>query len=1071
MVPRRGLWLLMFLYSTRWMLPKSVAREPPLIEITRQDAESPRETIEIYLSDGPQLNVCNSNHNATIQDSFSKARSPRSAGWGGKVTMRAKNNSIDAVSLRRLLMTVIQEKLSGCGLVLVYDSNDLYSVVVQDLLLLLPNARQVLEVRSTEDLLKVEWVSTGCGGYLLLLDHPQPLLTFANTHHHTWDYHGRYVFVSQRVEQVEALVATRNGKKTEHILGIVKGGQEGEWRVYMNMLYWGEGVRPVTTWRHHRFTSQNQLFPDKLDDLQGNRWGWQENNTWTGFMGELFRDEADIGLANLYIMINRMGAIEFSAPFSDDRSCFMVKMEEPLPRWHALAYPYHPWSWLAILVGFILSGPVLFLLATASCQCGDETTSLAKLGYSWLFSCGCHFREPQTAEPRMDSTRIFVLFLWLYTMILSIVYSTNLTAFLLVTKAPTSIQTMEEIYQSGRELASLGMSGAVPMMPTRTLWLLMFVSSARWLIPASVVRGRFPDDTVPHQTVLPSSITPESRLDPSNELITADGKLMRSQSAISNNTNIVNLDRNMKLTISGKSIEAESLSRLLTAVVQQELRECFLAVVYDATELNSAVVQDLILLLPNQIQVVEVRREEDLLGVLWVSTGCGGYLLLLDHPQPLLTFANTHHHTWDYHGRYVFVSQRVEQVEALVATRNGKKTEHILGVVKGGQEGEWRVYMNMLYWGEGVRPVTTWRHHRFTSQSQLFPDKLTDLQGAGLRVSTFEFPPSIMYYRSDNGSLLFRYGEDVAIIETLAYVLNFTALFAEPVDGELWGNRVNGTWTGMNGELGREEIDMGVANFFVSLANLEVLEFSAPYKAETLRIQMACFMARTNPPLPRWQALAFPFHPWTWLAIFVGLILSGPVLFLLATAVTRNNDGEEAAGLVGLSTSWQYAFGLHFREPLPFEPRMDTTRIFVLFLWLYTMILTIVYSTNLTAFLLVRKDPASIQTIKELYNSGLEVASLGEIFLSSISLASDPYLKELIHVFQAYVSQEEILELVMEGRSVLLENHGHLEFHTATHLGHQGVPKLRILKGLTLMLAYLVLSPRVRVRLARVGHD
>lgn len=52
------------------------------------------------------------------------------------------------------------------------------------------------------------------------------------------------------------------------------------------------------------------------------------------------------------------------------------------------------------------------------------------------------------------------------------------------------------------------------------------------------------------------------------------------------------------------------------------------------------------------------------------------------------------------------------------------------------------------------------------------------------------------------------------------------------VAGELWGNRVNGTWTGMNGELAREEIDMGVANFFVSLANLEVLQFTAPYKAE-----------------------------------------------------------------------------------------------------------------------------------------------------------------------------------------------------------------------------------------------
>lgn len=60
----------------------------------------------------------------------------------------------------------------------------------------------------------------------------------------------------------------------------------------------------------------------------------------------------------------------------------------------------------------------------------------------------------------MDSTRIFVLFMWLYTMILTVIYSSNLTAFLLVTRAPSSIQTMEDIYQSGRELASLGMSGA-----------------------------------------------------------------------------------------------------------------------------------------------------------------------------------------------------------------------------------------------------------------------------------------------------------------------------------------------------------------------------------------------------------------------------------------------------------------------------------------------------------------------------------------------------------------------------------------------------------------------------------
>ncbi|KAK3876185.1 hypothetical protein Pcinc_019006 [Petrolisthes cinctipes] len=370
--------------------------------------------------------------------------------------LNVTRKSVEAASLSGLLVSMVQQDMVDCRLALIYDASDLYSVVVQDLLLLLPNPKQVVKFDVVKDLLGVEWVSTGCGGYLLLLDHSQPLLTFANMHHHTWDYYGRFVIVSQSVKAMESFTATRNGKKTEHILGVVKGGQEGEWRVYMNMLYWGEGVRPVTTWRHHRFTSQSQLFPDKLDDLQGNRWGWKVNGTWTGLLGELHRDETDIGLANLYITINRLGALDYSAPFSDDGSCFMARVEPPLPRWQALAFPFHPWTWLAILVGLILSGPILFLLAAASSRCGDETKYLAGLSASWHYSFGIHFREPQWSLPRMDNTRVFVLFLWLYTMILTIAYSTNLTAFLLVQKSPASIQTIDEVYDSGIQVAGIG---------------------------------------------------------------------------------------------------------------------------------------------------------------------------------------------------------------------------------------------------------------------------------------------------------------------------------------------------------------------------------------------------------------------------------------------------------------------------------------------------------------------------------------------------------------------------------------------------------------------------------------
>lgn len=50
-------------------------------------------------------------------------------------------------------------------------------------------------------------------------------------------------------------------------------------------------------------------------------------------------------------------------------------------------------------------------------------------------------------------------------------------------------------------------------------------------------------------------------------------------------------------------------------------------------------------------------------------------------------------------------------------------------------------------------------------------------------MSTFKFEPSIMYYNAENGSLLFRYGEEVSLTKAVGRVMNFTPVFAEPADG------------------------------------------------------------------------------------------------------------------------------------------------------------------------------------------------------------------------------------------------------------------------------------------------
>ncbi|XP_050724654.1 uncharacterized protein LOC127002632 [Eriocheir sinensis] len=125
---------------------------------------------------------------------------------------------------------------------------------------------------------------------------------------------------------------------------------------------------------------------------------------------------------------------------------------------------------------------------------------------------------------------------------------------------------------------------------------------------------------------------------------------------------------------------------------------------------------------------------------------------------------------------------------------------------------------------------------------------------------------------------------------------------------------------------------------------------------------------------------------------------------------------------------------------------MASTRIFVTFLWLYTMVLTLGYSTNLTAFLMVPKAPAAIETIKDLYESGLEVAAIGDIYRTGIASASDPNLRGLLRVFRSYPSEREIFPRVLLGKAVFLQSRGFSEFHVITRYTTLGVPRMRFMR-------------------------
>ncbi|XP_047481622.1 ionotropic receptor 93a-like [Penaeus chinensis] len=319
---------------------------------------------------------------------------------------------------------------------------------------------------------------------------------------------------------------------------------------------------------------------------------------------------------------------------------------------------------------------------------------------------------------------------------------------------------------------------------------------------------------------------------------------------------------------------------------------------------------------------------------------------------------------------------------------------------------------------------------------------------ASPQIVSFGFAPHVV----NRAEGLQKYGRDVELIQTLAQVLNFSASFREPPRGELWGTKLeNGTWTGLVGALARNEGQLGVANIFLSDNNNRrlVQDFTQPYDADVFGVDnafvaMSCFMARSAPPLPRWQSLALPFTFEVWMAVLLGVLVLSPVLFWLARG--SEVSGEEMAGLKTLSSSSLYYWGILLRISQARVPVQPSTQILVAFLWICSVILTVGYSSNLTAFLTVSRTPSGIETFSQLYGSRQEVIGMGTFFKISMISSRNKYLNGLADRYAPYSDFGQALLPVKRGKGVFIESRKYLEYLINTQFTNRGSSSMRIIK-------------------------
>ncbi|KAL3269442.1 hypothetical protein HHI36_008512 [Cryptolaemus montrouzieri] len=198
----------------------------------------------------------------------------------------------------------------------------------------------------------------------------------------------------------------------------------------------------------------------RLEYTVESTWGYKNNQSiWSGMIGELTRNKADIGGTALFITEDRVSTIDYIAMTTKTRSKFVFREPKLSYVTNVFVLPFDRDVWLASAALVVITGFVLFLVVKWEwyerkngnlkedepyMELRESITDVAVLTFGALCQQGT------TAIPYSMPGRITLIFLLISLMFLYTSYSANIVA--LLQSSSKSIQTLEDLLKSRLEV-------------------------------------------------------------------------------------------------------------------------------------------------------------------------------------------------------------------------------------------------------------------------------------------------------------------------------------------------------------------------------------------------------------------------------------------------------------------------------------------------------------------------------------------------------------------------------------------------------------------------------------------
>ncbi|XP_071533865.1 glutamate receptor-like [Panulirus ornatus] len=342
-----------------------------------------------------------------------------------------------------------------------------------------------------------------------------------------------------------------------------------------------------------------------------------------------------------------------------------------------------------------------------------------------------------------------------------------------------------------------------------------------------------------------------------------------------------------------------------------------------------------------------------------------------------------------------------------------------------------RVYRRCLYCNSGrpdVHFLYLWNLTSLAHQTQdLFHEQL-HFMGHKFRVVTVPFAPYMDFVRNTDepGTIVTPTDSlDTRLIHTFSNSLNFTFEIREEPNHS-WGREQDGVFSGMIGQLQREEADFSTVTG-PSSERLRAIQYLRGYPSDTFNI-----VSRKPSLLPKHLSLMRPFAGKLWLVLLVIVVAWAVILWLLQKVWWWVAGGRG----VGFNITLQYTWGALLEQP-PSDPSINTSGRMLVGWWLvFCLVIDTAYRSSLVAHMTVQGKTTPPETFEDLvkldgWTWGTEPWVLRGYPYEYFSTHTDPVMQQIYRQMEVLVAKEA-LKKVLEGGFSLFDFKTYIKTFIAT---------------------------------------